>query len=154
MHNPSGWPRQPFFSASARTPLAVAVSLATLFAAPHAFGVDPSGGLDKVRCSVQSPAPDIRRIECAIERHDPPGIKLTANFSGGHDDTMASLTATLNGAPMTCAPGSKTSLMGEDGDVSLHCKVALPATPATRSLLQVDVKWHHAEYTGFELSSD
>jgi hypothetical protein len=34
-------------------------------------------------------------------------MPFTAGFSGSHDDTTLSLAATLDGAPLACAPGSK-----------------------------------------------
>lgn len=79
---------------------------------------------------------------------------FVANFSGGHDDTRASIAATLDDQPLACLDGSKTSLFGEDGDVSLTCRFALPRTGVGAARLKVLVRWSHAEYTDFRLSRD
>ena len=64
------------------------------------------------------------------------------------------MTATLNEAPLVCENGSKTSLMGEDGDVSLECKFSIAGKAGTRQVLKVKLLWSHAQYTDFELDPD
>ncbi len=81
-------------------------------------------------------------------------FRFKANFSGGHDDTMASMTPTLGGMPLTCEPGSKTRLMGEDGDVSLECKFSISETAGKSMILRVVLKWSHAQYTDHEFVAD
>ena len=100
-------------------------------------------------CTSESSTFDSRTITCVIEGTDTSQrYRLQANFTGGHDDTKASLVASLDGSPFACAPGSKTSLFGEDGEVSLWCDVAsLPA--GRQSALQVTVTWGHAQYADF-----
>ena len=73
---------------------------------------------------------------------------FTARFSGGHDDTMARLQPQIDGAPLACEAGSKTELVGEEGDVSLHCAF----TGVREAELRVTVRWSHAEYTDAALA--
>lgn len=83
------------------------------------------------------------------------GYRFTAHFTGSHDDTRLSMTVTLNGTPLACAPGSKTSLEGEDGDVSLQCIVPAVARAAgSATELRVRLTWWHALYSHFELNAD
>lgn len=67
---------------------------------------------------------------------------------------MASMTASLNGTALMCAAGSKTELMGEDGDVSLECKFSITEPTGTHHILRVLIKWSHAQYTGFEFDPE
>ena len=95
---------------------------------------------------------DERRFECAVELapgSTPP--RFVALFSGGHDDTMASLKVQAEGAPAECGPGSKPELMGEDGNVSLLCQLPVAALPAGRHVITVGLRWSHAQYEGFRL---
>jgi len=75
-------------------------------------------------------------------------------YSGGHDDTRARMEMMLDGRPLVCAEGSKLSLFGEDGDISLECRFSITASAGSRPVLGVVVIWHHAQYTGFELLAD
>ena len=101
--------------------------------------VNPSGG-------------DIRVLTCRL----PAGRahRLAVNFGGGHDDTSASMSATLDGLATECEPGSKLRLFGEDGDVSLHCRIGADATPAAPRTLVVTVLWSHAQYRDFALTAE
>jgi hypothetical protein len=90
---------------------------------------------------------DERRFECMVDAAPgsaPP--RFIALFSGGHDDTMAAMKIQLDGAPGECGAGSKPELMGEDGNVSLLCKL-----PAGRHAVTVNLRWSHAQYEGFRL---
>lgn len=78
-------------------------------------------------------------------------LSFKANFSVGHDDTKASMTASLDDVPLACDEGSKTELMGEDGDVSLECRFPVAARPWGGQRLSVKVSWRHAQYTGFQV---
>jgi hypothetical protein len=107
------------------------------------------------RCEAPSAPGDRRDIACKFSVSAAPRqVRFTANFSGSHDDTMASMTATLDGAVLACDAGSKTDLMGEDGDVSLHCRFTLVAQAGAERVLNVALAWRHAQYTGFELEAD
>lgn len=62
---------------------------------------------------------DSKEITCSIPASPGKSLpRLVVKFSGGHDDTMASMAVQVNGEPFTCGAGSKLRLMGEDGDVS------------------------------------
>src|SRR5262245_32334065 len=108
-------------------PLAILSLVLSLNLAPVLVGTPSTAQAQaSSACYSQSPGGDARTFTCPLSvpdgtRH----FRFTAAFSGGHDDTMASMTLTLDGAPLACAPGSKTSLMGEDGDVGLECKFSI-----------------------------
>ena len=59
-------------------------------------------------------------------------------------------TPMLNGTSLTCEDGSKLSLMGEDGDVSLTCLFTAPGV-SERSRFSATFAWSHAQYTGCSL---
>jgi len=101
--------------------------------------VNPSGG-------------DIRVLTCRLTAGR--AHRLAVNFSGGHDDTSAAMSATLDGQATDCEPGSKLRLFGEDGDVSLHCRIGADAATAAPRTLVVTVLWSHAQYRDFALTSE
>jgi hypothetical protein len=105
-------------------------------------------------CDTQLVRWDRREFQCPLtadgnERH----LRFRADFSGGHDDTEASMVLSLDGEPLACRPGSKTSLFGEDGDVSLECHLVLAGPAGTKRMLGATVKFHHAEFVAIELSA-
>ncbi len=109
----------------------------------------------KPSCEVTGPGYDSHDIRCSLSTSGAPQrFRFKANFSGSHDDTTASLTATLDGAPLACEKGSKTDLMGEDGEVSLDCRFSIAGAPGTKQVLGVRVHWRHAQYKDFELRSE
>ncbi len=94
-------------------------------------------------------------IQCQIAASaTPQRLRFKVNFSGGHDDTMAFMTPSLDDAPLDCDKGSKISLMGEDGDVSLDCRFSMAEKPGTKKVLRVKVLWSHAQYVDFEFKPD
>jgi hypothetical protein len=52
---------------------------------------------------------------------------------------------------VACDPGSKTSTEGEDGDVTLECRLTLPAKPGAAILLRASARWFHALFAGFQV---
>jgi hypothetical protein len=64
------------------------------------------------------------------------------------------MTVVLDGKPIECGPGSKTSLTGEDGEVSLVCRLAAVAIPEAPFVLTSVASWSHAQYVGHELGRD
>ena len=76
-----------------------------------------------------------------------------ADFSGSHDDTRLSMNLSLDGVPVACNQNSKTSLLGEDGNVSLECHFALDGTPGTKRMLGVLIQIWHAQLDAIKLSS-
>ena len=121
--------------------------------APLAFGHDTVGAAD-APCTVNVARYKLREVECVVPpEKDLRRWRFQAHFSGGHDDTEASMTLTLDGRALTCDPGSKTSLMGEDGEVSLECRFTADALATRPRKLVATVKFHHAEYTGADLSA-
>jgi hypothetical protein len=121
-----------------------------------AAGVEPvaAAAASKLQCEAQTPGGDLRSITCPLNAAAAPRrLRFKVDFSGGHDDTMASMTLSLDGQALACEPGSKTQLMGEDGDVSLECRFSVPAGADTRRVLRASVKWSHAQYTDFDLAA-
>ncbi len=106
-------------------------------------------------CTLRLPGHSTQEFECRL---DPAvaarSLRFKVFFSGSHDDTRATLEATLNGAPLDCADGSKTNTEGEDGEVSLDCRFTVAGNPAAHDVLRVALRWHHAQYMGFELKAD
>ena len=106
-------------------------------------------------CETAEPGRVTREIECRL---DPAQVMrrfhFKAHFSGSHDDTTARMEAMLDGIPVACEDGSKTSTEGEDGDVSLECRLSVKGLPDAKQVLRLKLRWHHAEYTGFDLDSD
>ena len=118
-------------------PLAVAAG-STPADAPACTETNPSGG-------------DIRVVTCRF----PAGPhRFTARFGGGHDDTSASLGATLDGQATDCDAGSKMRLFAEDGDVSLHCRVTAAGDAASVHTLVVTVLWSHAQFRDFAFAAE
>ena len=95
---------------------------------------------------------DIRVITCTLGAGKP--HRFTARFSGGHDDTSATLAAELDGQATGCDPDSKMRLFGEDGNVSLHCRIHAGGDPAVAHVLVVTVLWSHAQYVDFAFGAD
>jgi hypothetical protein len=121
-------------------------------AAASTPAVSPAAGApDKPRCESSRPEyGDTMQVTCALGASAAPKrFKFEVRFLGGHDDTRASLSATLNGKPLTCEEGSKPQLEGEFGEVSIHCQFS--ATGARE--LKIDVQWYHAQYSDFLLEA-
>ena len=75
-----------------------------------------------------------------------------ADFSGSHDDTRLSMTLSLDGVPVACIQNSKTSLIGEDGSVSLECHFVPGGTPGTKRMLGALIQIWHAQLDDIKLS--
>lgn len=130
------------------------VVLVTLQWLAPACGTDVVLAQGNPTCESRLSWGDVRDFTCALDASGAAHRYLfKANFAGSHDDTTASMTASLNGSPLVCEEGSKISLMGEDGDVSLECKFSLAQQAGTKHLLRVTLKWHHAQYVDFEFRS-
>ena len=110
---------------------------------------------DALRCQPKETMGDYQILSCELpNRTSDQHFRFRANFSGGHDDTVASLDAIhLDGQPLVCAPGSKARLEGEDGDVSLECRFEVAAKDAARNF-EVQVRWSHAQYEGHALTRE
>jgi len=83
-------------------------------------------------------------------------MHFKADFSGSHDDTRLSMTLSLDGVPVACSENSKTSLLGEDGNVSLECHFALDGTAGTAGtsgMLGAIIQIWHARLDAITLSS-
>jgi hypothetical protein len=126
-------------------PAALGLFILPTLAAPAAPRPEPS---DAVACVPSNPTGgDIRIVTCRLPANR--GHRLTVNFGGGHDDTSASISATLDGQPTQCGAGSKTSLFAEDGDVSLSCRIDAAGDAVAVQTLVVTVLWSHAQYRDF-----
>jgi hypothetical protein len=116
---------------------------------------DAANAEPKSYCESNTGGGETRDVECPLNASGAPQrFTFRTTFSGGHDDTTASMVATLDGLPLTCEEGSKTFLMGENGDVSLECKFSVRASSGTRLVLKVTLSWRHVQYSDFEFRSD
>jgi hypothetical protein len=81
--------------------------------------------------------------------------RLRALFSGGHDDTEAAILMTqLAGGKVDCAPGSKPALMGEYGEVTVDCRVLVPASELLDRTFTAKVVWSHAHFLRAEMTRE
>jgi hypothetical protein len=120
-----------------------------------AAGTQPAPAQERIRCETKPSLGDIREVSCPLTASgNAQRFRFKANFSGGHDDTRAAMSATLKGAPLACDAGSKTSLFGEDGDVSLECRFSMTEKAGTELVLRMTIRWSHAQYTDFEFGAE
>jgi hypothetical protein len=104
-------------------------------------------------CSVESQTYDSKTVLCVIAPGESPRrFEFMARFSGGHDDTSASIETFLDGQALGCDADSKKSLFGEDGDVKLFCRFAVSAPSPSESRLKATIRWNHAQYTDYQLT--
>jgi hypothetical protein len=91
-----------------------------------------------------------REVTCAIAPSaEQVTYRFAASFTGSHDDTQLELRALLNDQPLTCADGSKTTSMGEDGEVTLECRFVVAPAQSGAQLLKAVLAISHAEYASF-----
>ena len=120
-------------------------SLVLVHLACNATPVEPG-------CSEVARTYDSKDVLCTVAPAGPPRrLEFIVRFSGGHDDTSASIRTSIDGQPLACDEGSKKELFAEDGNVSLHCRFSVDGPAAGETRLRVVIRWSHAEFTGFEL---
>ena len=118
----------------------VAGSLAVL------LGGAPVQAATVAACSARPVPTDSQVVTCTVDRSMAGRpLRFEARFVGSHDDTRIRLDATLDGAPLTCGVGSRTSLFAEDGEVGLDCRFVAPGSDAA-AVLEVALTVHHAQY--------
>ncbi|MBL0726232.1 hypothetical protein [Piscinibacter sp. HJYY11] len=107
-------------------------------------------------CEAHQPRHDRLDVRCRWPAGSgPQALRFDAHFAGSHDDTSASLVASLNGTALNCAAGSKTQLDGQDeGDVTMSCRFSLTSPLREEVVLRFELAWFHARQTGFELVSE
>ncbi len=115
-------------------------------AAPRVAETGPSPA-----CVTTHGAGDVLEVACPLRAAG--RYRFQADFVGSHDDTVASLSATLDGRPAPCDAGSRTRTAGEDGEVSLVCRIAV-ADGRTVPVLQLSVTWTHAQFIGTALRTE
>ncbi|WOB06003.1 hypothetical protein [Piscinibacter gummiphilus] len=109
----------------------------------------PSHAQPAIACHTEQARHDRLDVRCPWPA-DAPRLRFEAHFAGSHDDTTATLVATVNGTPLTCAAGSKTSIDGQDeGDVTLTCTLTAPPLARGATHVRFELRWHHARYGGF-----
>lgn len=103
-------------------------------------------------CTEVAQQNESREFQCSLPAPDADQrLCVMTWFAGGHDDTMTSLSATLDGKPTVCGPGSRPELVGEDGEFTIHCSLPeLSAIGANRTL-RATISWRHAQYVGFAM---
>ena len=115
----------------------------------------PGTSLKAAACVETDRMMDWREITCAVPAGaSPRRFSFRAMFTGGHDDTSASIAPALDGRPFAGGAGSKLSLLGEDGQVSVFCQFDRSAIPAAGAKLKVLIKWSHAEFADYEFSAE
>ncbi len=135
--------------------LIAALVIAVVQAPVSAAGSDPVAAAGAPVCESQSPGFEMLDVSCPLKASGKPqSFHFKALFTGGHDDTKATIEPTLNGQPLECEPGSKTSLFAENGDVSLDCKFSLKEKKGSPQVFKVAVVWTHCQYTDFEFGPD
>jgi hypothetical protein len=103
-------------------------------------------------CDAPAMPGDSREIKCAvIGTGVAKPYRFVVTFQGGHDDTRASFKAFEDGQPLVCDKGSKPSLFGEDGEVSLYCNFSLRHDAGSRHAVSFSVLWSHAQYDRYEV---
>lgn len=102
-------------------------------------------------CSDTAATYDSREVQCRIPAGFAGKLRFKANFSGGHDDTVARLEPFWNDAPSTCIEGSKTWLSAEEGDVSLWCDFPAAGQAKAGGVFKIAFRWSHAEYLNHEV---
>jgi hypothetical protein len=129
---------------------AVATAIAVAFAAGAPAADAP--GTENSACESDWAGGDFVQFTCPLPVHGTQKKwRFKAEFSGGHDDTSASMKLTIDGAPLDCETGSKTKLFGEDGDVSLECHFRVGGHAGPQPVLGVALLWSHAQYARTEL---
>ena len=79
-------------------------------------------------------------------------VRFSAHFLGSHDDSQVSLRQVeLNGTSVACRSGSKTESRFEDGEVTLSCRLTLPAVTSGEDRLTVKISLHHLQLEKTEL---
>jgi hypothetical protein len=148
--------RQPYRGKLGAMAIAAALGvLSTLETRVAPAQEQPKPKPERVACESPPPPGNLREIRCPITMHRSiQRFHFKVNFSGGHDDTSASIVPRMNDGPFTCDKDSKLSLFGEDGDVSLECKFTIKAAVGSEHHFGVAVKWNHAEYTDFQLLTE
>lgn len=108
-----------------------------------------------VTCAAQTEGGDLINFTCPLVASGASQLyRLRADFEGSHDDTSASLKATLDGAPLECDLGSKLASEGEDGDVRLECRFRVNGNKGTTRLLAITLLWSHAQLVRTEFVSE
>lgn len=129
--------------------------IASVQAQTPAAPATPGTSLKAAACVETDRMMDWREITCALPAGTTPKrFSFRAMFTGGHDDTSASIAPELDGQPFACGEGSKLSLFGEDGNVSVFCQFDRSALPAAGAKLKVLIKWNHAEFADYEFSAE
>jgi hypothetical protein len=132
---------------------ALCLALAAV-SADRAVAVDTPGA-ENTACESQWPGGDFVQFNCPLPARGAKQLwRFKADFSGGHDDTSASMTLTLDDAPLECEAGSKTHLFGEDGDVSLVCRFRVNDAAGKKPVLGVALLWSHAQYVRTKLVAE
>lgn len=135
--------------------LLCALPLTAALAQAPALPPVPTGGtsIKAAACEETDRMMDWREITCTVPADAQSArFSFRATFTGGHDDTSASIAPELDGKPFGCGNGSKLSLFGEDGNVALFCQFDRALLPAAPARLKVLIKWSHAEFDDYDFA--
>jgi hypothetical protein len=106
----------------------------------------------EIACESSTLGGDMFDVRCPLPAtRSAQRYRYEVHFSGGHDDTRASLSPALDGSVIACDEAdSQLRLLGEEGDVSLACEFeAGGGSPAP--VFSVRVLWHHCQHEGASL---
>jgi hypothetical protein len=125
--------------------------LTALSVAPLAALADTS-----LVCERELQPGDIHEFRCPLEHFaSSQRFHFAVKLSGGHDDSSSSLAIQHEGKAIPCEKDSKTASEGEDGEITLDCRFALPAASLlTPSTLLPTLKASHVFYESYSLKHD
>jgi hypothetical protein len=111
----------------------------------------PGASYRPLNCEPATIGHDKLTVVCALDAAAPQRIHIKVHLTGSHDDTTASMEVAIGATPVVCDAGSKTSTEGEDGDVTLECRITAPGGQGAATILRASAKWFHAQYVGLEV---
>ncbi len=122
-------------------------------ASTHSPGTEhPAASQRSMPCAPPTFGRDKLTVVCALDAGAAPQrFHIKIHLTGSHDDTTASIEVALDDAPVVCDAGSKSSTEGEDGDVTLDCRITAPGGPGAATVLRASAKWFHAQYVSLEV---
>jgi len=119
-----------------------------------AMGAGTACAAEELTCQTHATNWKWREFRCPLKiDREGQQMRFKADFSGSHDDTRLSMTLSLDGVPAACSQNSKTSLIGEDGNVSLECHFVPGGTLGTERMLGAIVQIWHAQLDAITLST-
>jgi hypothetical protein len=125
---------------------------ATAASTPSSATEMPAASKRPLPCEPPTLGRDKLTVTCAIDAAATQlSVRIKVHLTGSHDDTTASMQVAIGDLPVECDAGSKTSTEGEDGDVTLDCRLTASGRQGTATVLRASARWFHAQYVGLEV---